>query len=322
MKNWLKRYAFLLLLAAVLVGGETVLNLTDPVSRMTCIWRNDYELIRLQHPDMTFEKAIFGSSAVTASYIEGREGSVGYANIGMDYGTVKDITEMLEKGELTVTEDLVLGLNNLSFLDTLPTNATYPWHRKWYEPYLYFQRDRLEQLVTDGVTNLLNGEPFTKVDSSHQQRAVYRGALSDEDLMESWESLVERFGETTPEVDCAENFAALDRLAAWCEDHGVRLRASAPSIHMMRADIQTEVSPIVGSERQSEELVMGLLKDFEEDPSKIWESNIFGKSLHALVNEGLRAKLGRMPQDARLKLSETIERIINDGCNGLLCLIL
>lgn len=225
MKNWLKRYAFLLLLAAVLVGGETALNLTDPVSRMTCIWRNDYELIRLQHPDMTFEKAIFGSSAVTASYIEGREGSVGYANIGMDYGTVKDITEMLEKGELTVTEDLVLGLNNLSFLDTLPTNATYPWHRKWYEPYLYFQRDRLEQLVTDGVTNLLNGEPFTKVDSSHQQRAVYRGALSDEDLMESWESLVERFGETTPEVDCAENFAALDRLAAWCEDHGVRLRA-------------------------------------------------------------------------------------------------
>ncbi len=104
--------------------------------------------------------------------------------------------------------------------------------------------------------------------------------------------------------------------------YGVRLRASAPSIHMMRAEIQTEVSPIVGSERQSEELVMGLLKEFEENPSKIWESNIFGKSLHALVNEGLHAKLGRMPQDARMKLAETIERIINDGCNGLLCLIL
>ena len=104
--------------------------------------------------------------------------------------------------------------------------------------------------------------------------------------------------------------------------YGVRLRASAPSIHMMKAVIQTEVSPIVGSERQSEELVMGLLKEFEENPSKIWESNIFGKSLHALVNEGLRGKLARMPQDARMKLAETIERIINDGCNGLLCLIL
>ena len=104
--------------------------------------------------------------------------------------------------------------------------------------------------------------------------------------------------------------------------YGVRLRASAPSIHMMKAVIQTEVSPIVGSERQSEELVMGLLKEFEENPSRIWESNIFGKSLHALVNEGLRGKLSRMPQDARMKLAETIERIINDGCNGLLCLIL
>ena len=104
--------------------------------------------------------------------------------------------------------------------------------------------------------------------------------------------------------------------------YGVKLRASAPSIHMMRADITTEVSPIVGSEKQSEELVMFLLKEFEENPKKIWESNIFGKSLHELVNEGLHNKLYRMPTDARLKLQETIERIINDGCNGLVCLIL
>ncbi len=104
--------------------------------------------------------------------------------------------------------------------------------------------------------------------------------------------------------------------------YGVRLRASAPSIHMMRADITTEVNPIVGSEKQSEELVMYLLKEFEESPKKIWESNIFGKSLHELVNEGLHNKLYRMPSDARLKLQETIERIINEGCNGLVCIIL
>lgn len=103
---------------------------------------------------------------------------------------------------------------------------------------------------------------------------------------------------------------------------GVRLRASAPSIHMMQANITTEVSPIVGSEKQSEELVMYLLKEFEESPKKIWESNIFGKSLHALVNEGLHNKLYRMPSDARLKLQETIERIINEGCGGLICIIL
>ncbi len=104
--------------------------------------------------------------------------------------------------------------------------------------------------------------------------------------------------------------------------YGVRLKASAPSIHMMKANIMTEVSPIVGSEKQSEELVMYLLKEFEENPRKIWSSNIFGKSLHELVNEGLHNKLGRMPSDARMKMSETIERIINEGCAGLICIIL
>ncbi len=104
--------------------------------------------------------------------------------------------------------------------------------------------------------------------------------------------------------------------------YGVKLRASAPSVHMMRADITTEVAPIVGSEKQSEDLVRYLLDEFEEDPAKIWESNIFGKSLHELVNEGLHTKLSRMPQEARLKIQETISRIINEGCSGLVCLIL
>ena len=104
--------------------------------------------------------------------------------------------------------------------------------------------------------------------------------------------------------------------------YGVKLRASAPSIHMMKATITTEVSPIVGSESQSEELVMYLLKEFEENPQKIWESNIFGKSLHSLVNEGLHNKLYHMPAEARLRLQETLERIINEGCAGLICIIL
>lgn len=104
--------------------------------------------------------------------------------------------------------------------------------------------------------------------------------------------------------------------------YGVRLRASAPSIHMMKADITTEVSPIVGSEKQSEDLILYLLEQFESEPVKIWDSNIFGKSLHELVNEGLHTKLARMPMDARIRIQETIERVINDGCNGLVCIIL
>ena len=104
--------------------------------------------------------------------------------------------------------------------------------------------------------------------------------------------------------------------------YGIRLKATAPSIHMLKTQIHTEITPIVGSEQQSEELVMYLLKEFEENPVKIWESNIFGKSLHSLVNEGMHNKLYRMPADARERVRETIERIINDGCSGLLCIIL
>ena len=104
--------------------------------------------------------------------------------------------------------------------------------------------------------------------------------------------------------------------------YGVKLKASAPSIHMLRADIKTEVAPIVGSEKQSEDLVKYLLDGFKEDPSKIWESNIFGKSLDDLVNEGLKTKLLHMPAEARAKLQQTLERVINEGCNGLICIII
>ena len=103
---------------------------------------------------------------------------------------------------------------------------------------------------------------------------------------------------------------------------GVRLKAHAPSLHIIRADIETEVSPIVGSEKQSEELVNYLMQEFEGNPTDIWKTNIFGKSLHELVNEGLQNKLYKMPEDAQCKLQETLERIINEGSGGLICIIL
>lgn len=104
--------------------------------------------------------------------------------------------------------------------------------------------------------------------------------------------------------------------------YGVKLKASAPSIHMMKADIETEVNPIVGTESQSEELVSFLLKEFEEDPRSIWESNMFGKTLHELVSEGLNSKLAHMPDDARAKIAGTIQKIINEGSGGLICILL
>lgn len=103
---------------------------------------------------------------------------------------------------------------------------------------------------------------------------------------------------------------------------GVRLKATAPSIHMIRVDVESEFAPIVGTEKQSEELVKYLMQDFEEDPLKIWDSDIFGKSLAAIVREGISGKLAMMPENAQYKLKETLERIINEGSGGLIAIIL
>ena len=104
--------------------------------------------------------------------------------------------------------------------------------------------------------------------------------------------------------------------------YGVKLRAKASSIHMIKADIETEINPIVGTEEQSEEMVKYLLSQFEDDPQKLWESNLFGKSLYELVNDGLHTKLMHLNDDSREKLSETLSRIVNESSNGLICIIL
>ncbi len=104
--------------------------------------------------------------------------------------------------------------------------------------------------------------------------------------------------------------------------YGVKLRASARSIHMIKAQIETEISPMVGTEAETEELVRNLLSDFDADPHALWSSKLFGKSLYELVADGLHAKLAHMPEEARLKLSETLVRIINEGSNGLICILL
>lgn len=103
---------------------------------------------------------------------------------------------------------------------------------------------------------------------------------------------------------------------------GVRLRATAPSIHMIRADIETEITPIIGTERQADELVQYLMEQFEDDPKRLWETNLFGKSLHDLVRESIQSKLFRMPDNAQEKLQETLTRIINEGSGGLICIII
>lgn len=103
---------------------------------------------------------------------------------------------------------------------------------------------------------------------------------------------------------------------------GVKLRASAPSLHIMQVDIQTEVNSMVGNEQQSEELVKYLMEEFENNPKDIWETKMFGKSLQTLVNEGLQNKLLVMPQEVQKKMRKTLGRIVNEGKGGVICILL
>ena len=203
-----------------------------------------------------------------------------------------------------------------------------------------------EYVVLSGISNLNLGNGCVQVQVTLSGELLYKIITEktgiqmscEEDLMESLCELSETkkkydriknaldeveatgYGIVMPDID--ELTLKEPEIVKQGGRYGVRLSASAPSIHMMKTCIETEVAPVVGTESQSEELLKYLLDGFEENPHKIWESDIFGKSLSELVNEGLRNKLCHMPVDARGKIQETLERIINDGCSGLICIIL
>lgn len=128
------------------------------------------------------------------------------------------------------------------------------------------------------------------------------------------------YGVVTPKME--EMILAEPELIKRGGQYGVKLKASAPSLHLMRVDIETEVSPIVGTEQQGEELVKSLLSNFESDPKALWETKMFGKSLHMLVNEGLNHKINAMPMEAQAKMRKTLGRIVNEGKGGIICILL
>ena len=128
------------------------------------------------------------------------------------------------------------------------------------------------------------------------------------------------YGVVVPQLD--EMSLADPELIRQGGRYGVRLRAKAPSLHIIRADISTEVTPIIGTEKQCEDMVRYMLDDFKEDPMRLWQTNIFGKTLHELVKEGIQAKIYRMPENAQHKLQDTLTRIVNEGSGGLICIII
>ena len=208
--------------------------------------------------------------------------------------TIKQ-TEIISK---TSIEDIQLGVGNVNIEITLKEELFY---------------NVLTEITGVQVSN--EGDLFSIISNLSKTKKKYdKIACALDDVNRKG------YGIVTPTMD--ELILEEPEMIKQGSRFGVKLKATAPSIHLINTNVESEVSPIVGSEKQSEELVNYLLSEFESDPKQIWESNIFGKSLHELINEGLQTKLAKMPEDAQLKLQETLERIVNEGSGGLICIIL
>lgn len=165
----------------------------------------------------------------------------------------------------------------------------------------------------------------TTIEGEH---TILRMILDYSKAKKEWDKISQAFeevrtqgyGVVTPQIE--EMFLEEPELVKSGGHYGIKLKASAPSLHILRADVTTEITPLIGTEKQAEELVKYILDEFESDPKKVWESNIFGKSLHDLVREGIQNKLYRMPENVQSKLQDTLQRIVNDGHGGLICIII
>ena len=226
----------------------------------------------------------------------------GVKNIFENCKRLKDIGEKykelenIENVKNVILEEINLGVGKVSIKLEL-------------EDYLFY--DVLSEITSTEIRN--EGELFGYISDLSKVKKDY-------DKMAIHEVNEKGYGIVTPNIE--DLILEEPEIVKQGNKYGVKLKAMAPSIHMIKINTQTEVSPIVGSEKQSEELLNYLLAEFENDPKKIWNSNIFGKNLHELVNEGLQNKLAKMPEDAQMKLQETLQRIVNEGSGGLICIIL
>lgn len=223
--NTIAGLRFVILVLLLAFAADFALSLWAPVENSAYFTRNDYERAVLAHDGKThFDKVFWGSSIASAGYMEAQSAS-GYANFGIVYGKITDLIQMLEKGYLSVDSDLVIMLNYLTFLDTLETNPTYPWHRGALEPYIYFQRDRLLATIEDAADALVQEHTLANLPTyTDYERSVCVGSMTDEELDERIAIHEERYF-WQDLSNYQENFAALQQLIDYCTAHGIRLRA-------------------------------------------------------------------------------------------------
>lgn len=213
----------LLLLVAALFIADIRLSHTNFIKDSEIFVKNDYEITQCDHPEEVWDKVFFGNSVVISSFIEDKSSS-GYINCGLDDGVVTDLWRLLNYRYMNVGSELVIGLNYLTLYDDFETNPTYIWHKKWYQPYVYFERDRFYPLITESFEKLLNGESPAPMKYAYQKKNIYHGRVAPGPLQEKMAEYEELFF-NKPIEDYSENMEALQKVIDYCEKHDIRLRA-------------------------------------------------------------------------------------------------
>lgn len=239
------------LLAAVLAvaAADWYIAHHNFIANMDCFQKNDFEITQYKHPEKVWDKVFFGNSVVISSFIE-EQSTSGYINLGLDYGVVTDLREMIEKEYIKLGSDLVVGLNYLTLYDEFETNPTYIWHKKAYEPYAYFERDRFYPILTDGFDKLLRLEDCRPMKYGEQTKSVYHGMVADTAMQEKLKEYEDEYF-NLPLEKFSENTAALGDVVSYCLKHGIRMRVVwmpwNPKYEkpQLLTDLKTEVNQVL-----------------------------------------------------------------------------
>lgn len=219
----MRKIAGIIAVMLVLALGDLALTYSNFIKDSDYFVKNDFEITQEHHPEKVWDKVFFGNSVVISSYIEEQSKS-GYINLGLDYGVVTDLWEMIEKRHINIGSELVIGLNYLTLYDEFETNPTYIWHKKLYEPYAYFERDRFYPMITDGFGKLIRRENPLPYKYLPQEKHVYHGALSDLALNDAMARYEEEFF-NQPIEKFGKNLSALEKVLEYCKENNIRVRA-------------------------------------------------------------------------------------------------
>jgi hypothetical protein len=221
--KFLKNNLFVIIFLLVIIISDLLLTYNNFIAKSDYFVKNDFEITQSKHPERVWDKVFFGNSVVISGFIE-EQSTSGYINLGLDYGVVTDLWDMLRKHEINVGSELVIGLNYLTLYDNFETNPTYIWHKKWYQPYAYFERDRFYPIITDGFSNLLNGKSPLPYKYAEQEKSVYHGMVAEQAMLDKLEEYDEKYF-NLPLSEFSENMKALEKIIKYCNRHNIRVRA-------------------------------------------------------------------------------------------------